>query len=389
MRVTFVTGSFPAMHCGVGDYTARLVESLLTIDPTIQVNVITTANSKVTVPGCSGWTINQISSWRLGMLPRLMRMIEAARPDVVHIQYPAAGYNNGLAPNILPLAASLLQPGFPVVVTLHEFSVAHPLRRLSALFFLLCARRIVVCDGREQRAVNRFLRLRRQKATLLPLAANIPVFAPFISMNRYTSEQQNPRRDGRELTLCYFGFVSKSKDVFFLLKVLASLRGEGLPLRLLLIGGITREARGKLSALMDDLELTEYVTLTGFCPPETVSRHLTESDVALFPFRDGVSLRRSTFLTAMQHGLPVVTTRAKGYLPEGLSDGYNVCLVDVWDEAGFIAKARRLVHDAGLRAKLGRNALNWGKSFDWLTVAKGHLSLYEGMVKRRSATDEP
>jgi glycosyltransferase involved in cell wall biosynthesis len=43
-------------------------------------------------------------------------------------------------------------------------------------------------------------------------------------------------------------------------------------------------------------------------PPEEVSRRFAAVDIMLAPYRDGISSRRSAFMTGLQHGIPSVST---------------------------------------------------------------------------------
>ncbi|MHB8919084.1 MAG: glycosyltransferase family 4 protein, partial [Desulfocucumaceae bacterium] len=161
-----------------------------------------------------------------------------------------------------------------------------------------------------------------------------------------------------------------------LIDVLAKLRQEQFPVRLVFVGEITPDKQAWFRKLAEDRGVAEAVSFTGFCSPEDVSRYLASSDIGLFPFRDGVSLRRTSFLAAMQHGLAVVTTQAGNYVPTELVDGENVLLVPAGDRERFVQAARRLALDATLRHKLSVNARRWGASFAWEIIARRHLALY-------------
>lgn len=377
MKVTIITGSFPEMPCGVGDYTYRLVEALLQADGGVMVEVITSTDSRVSIPAGSRLTVHQVDTWSVRELFPLMRLVSRTSPDVVHIQYPTRGYGAGLAPNLLPLFWLFYRPRVPVVVTLHEFTIAHPLRKLSTLPLILASRQLIVCDLQEQRALRRF-RWPQGGPELIPLAANVPVC--------FTRDPEDACRADC-LRLCYFGFLNKSKEVFFLIDVLAHLQQVNLPARLVFIGGISSEDEARLRALAVEKGVADLVTFTGFCPPDEVSRQLAWADVGLFPFKDGVSLRRASFIAAMQHGLAVVTTRVGDYLPPGLQDGENVLLVPAGDREAFLQAVRRLALDPELRRLLGTNAKRWGAAFTWEVIARQHLALYRQLVGARVKGD--
>ena len=69
------------------------------------------------------------------------------------------------------------------------------------------------------------------------------------------------------------------------------------------------EYHRKLRQMVAGLGIADAVAWTGHLDDAGVSRCLGSADVGFFPFQDGVSLRRQSFMTAMVHALPVVTTR--------------------------------------------------------------------------------
>lgn len=105
-----------------------------------------------------------------------------------------------------------------------------------------------------------------------------------------------------------------------------------------------------------------------------LSRYLATVDIYLAPFTDGVSTRRTTFMAAIQHGLPVVGT-----------DGHNtddvlrnattaIRLTPVNDRNAFADAVRKLAgSDPGVRAERGARARAlYEEAFDW-EVMSGRL----------------
>ena len=81
-------------------------------------------------------------------------------------------------------------------------------------------------------------------------------------------------------------------------------------------------------------------------------------DIFCSPFIDGVSTRRGSFFAALQHGLPVVTTKAY-HTDEDLmaDDGQAFLMTDAQDLGGFVERTVRLAGDPALRRLLGQGAL--------------------------------
>ena len=86
-----MTGSFPPMKCGVGDYSYNLAKSLAACAE-IQIGVLTSVFDS----NESGWEGLEVfpimKSWGLAETLRVIKIIRYWLPDILHIQYPTQGY---------------------------------------------------------------------------------------------------------------------------------------------------------------------------------------------------------------------------------------------------------------------------------------------------------
>jgi len=108
-----------------------------------------------------------------------------------------------------------------------------------------------------------------------------------------------------------------------LVKAVARLVANGLDLHLLLIGdalGTTdptnAAALADLRRAVDVLGLQARVHWTGHCQPAEVAGWLRCLDVAVLPFADGASPRRTSILAAWANGVPVLTTTPASAAPK-------------------------------------------------------------------------
>jgi glycosyltransferase involved in cell wall biosynthesis len=131
----------------------------------------------------------------------------------------------------------------------------------------------------------------------------------------------------------------------------------------------------RVRSLVQTCGLGERVHWTGFTSPEEVSADLLAADVVVMPYRDGVSFRRTTFIAALCHGRPVVTTDPAVPLFE-LRDGENVLLAPPRDVDSLARSIARLADDTDLRARLSAGAETLGGQFDWAAISQQTLDLY-------------
>lgn len=124
---------------------------------------------------------------------------------------------------------------------------------------------------------------------------------------------------------------------------------------------------------------------TGQLEPLAISCHLSASDLALLPFRDGVSTKRSTLMAALAHGVGVLGLRGHNTDPMLAQAQDAITLTDVGDVAAYARAAARLAGDRDRLARLGLSGRTLYESqFDWPVVASRVQVVLERVRAQRS-----
>ena len=151
--------------------------------------------------------------------------------------------------------------------------------------------------------------------------------------------------------------LTERKGLQYLVRACGLLRDAGVAFRCEIVGD--GPVRDELAALIAASELGDRVILTGPLPyPEVVSRYARASAFVLPCIiapngdRDGIP---NVILEAMAAGVPVVSTPVSG-IPEVIHDERTGLLVPEADVDGLAAAITRLLGDADLRLRLGREA---------------------------------
>lgn len=145
--------------------------------------------------------------------------------------------------------------------------------------------------------------------------------------------------------------------------------------RLHLIGdGPEREA---LEQQVEQLGLTDRVTLLGKRSPEEVQQLMAEADVVVMPSR------REAFgivaLEAWVSGTPLVATSLGG--PAGfVTDGVDGVLVDPEDTADLARAIDGVLADPSLASELAANGLESVKGYTWERVADHYETIYRSVL---------
>jgi glycosyltransferase involved in cell wall biosynthesis len=400
MRVLFITGEYPIMQGGVGDYTQRLSHALGELGADVHV---------LTAQDAGGDHLRQpatpyepavypvIRSPGLDLWREALRVVDELQPDVVHVQYQAAAYRLKVAINFLPFRLRMRRRYPYIVTTFHDllvpylFPKAGGLRWQTVLSLANGSDAVVVTNRADwQRLAHTSL---ARKLRPIPIGSNIQCRPPA----GYDRDRQRAAWGVQpgDWLLAYFGFLNASKGGETLMRALAELVQAGRPARLLMVGGQVGASDptnavylSRVEELIRDMGLAGRVGWTGFISPEQVSANLLAADCAVLPFREGATLRHGSLMAAFVHGLAVVTTRmpdVMGNAPSAfpaLQDGHTAALVSPDDPSELASAVSRIMSDPGSRARLAEGARVLSHQFTWDTIARTHLETYRSLAAR-------
>jgi glycosyltransferase involved in cell wall biosynthesis len=117
----------------------------------------------------------------------------------------------------------------------------------------------------------------------------------------------------------------------------------------------------------------DRVTWTGRLEPAEISKILSTSALCVLPFEEGASLRRTSLVSALAHGTPVVTTRPRSPI-DGLGDA--AFLVDRAEPKLLADAIRMLLEDDSRRGRLSESAARFASSLSWEVIAQRTEEVY-------------
>ena len=420
MKVCLISGEYPPMQGGVGDYTHELGKALAELGH--EVHVLTSAaptmqypipDTQCPIPN-TPTTYRSIRRWDWGCWRDIIGLLDQIRPDIVNIQYQTAAYGMHPAINFLPLRLHLSrmrrhlsrsrpsQPtgtsaypfirsaeGHPLTVTtFHDLKVpylfpkAGPVRWWVNLALARWSEAVIVTNVEDLKKLSVYPFIR--SLSVVPIGSNIAPRPPA----DYDRDRWRARWGvgPRDLLLSYFGFLNESKGAETLVRALDRLVRRGYNARLLMVGGKVGSSDPtnvaylrKVEGLIEELGLADRVLWTGFTPPEEVSANRLASDVCVLPYRDGASFRRGSFMAALAHGLPIVSTRPRVDTPE-LRHGQNILFVPPDSPTALAGAIARLAEDPALRRRLGEGAAKLARNFAWEEIARKTRAVYEEIL---------
>jgi glycosyltransferase involved in cell wall biosynthesis len=394
MRILFITGEYPSMQGGVGDYTRRLGQALGGLGADVHVLThVDAGGDHLRVPVAAYeptvYPVLEHTGWNLWGEAR--RFIRELRPEVVHIQYQSAAYGLHPAVNYLPWWLRALQHRPVVCTTFHDlrfpyiFPKAGPLRWQAVLALARGSDANVITNPADwARLANTGL---THKLHPIPIGSNIECQPPA----NYDRASQRAQWGASSDTwmMAYFGFLNAGKGGETLMRALAELVRSGRPARLLMVGGKVGASDPTNQAYLEhverlafDLGVADRVQWTGFTSSDQVSANLLAADCAALPYHEGATLRHGSLMAALAHGLPIASTLTSAGVQVGpglfptLRDGESALLVPPEDPVRLADAVERVMIDPGLRLRLAQGAAGLSQQFTWDAIARRHLEVY-------------
>lgn len=361
-RVLLVTGSFPPMRCGVGDYAFKLSQALTRFR--LDVGVLTSVAAGHACGPSNVTVFPTITSWRLRDLWRFIATVRAWSPDIVHIQYPSQGYAGVLMPSLLPITARLMFKR--VVQTWHE--VETPRGKGWKYFLLrgLFSGHVVVVRPKYEDQLPPAVRATvwLKKFLYIPNGSVIPKVA-------LTAEEHAATR-GRYLQrqrriIVFFGFIFPHKGLELLFDI-----AEPNTDRIVVAGMLDEQSAyaEEIARRASSPPWQGNVDLLGFAPLAEMSALLSVADAVVLPFRGGGGEWNSSIHAAVSHGCFVVTTSTTKVGYDEASNIYYAAVDDVSD-------MKRAVQLYAGRRKTGDNCDD-----EWNTIGAQHVALYSRVLRR-------
>lgn len=281
-----------------------------------------------------------LTQWRLAV--GLLSALRRGRYGVIWLQY--------MTPTLLPLAVARLFTR-NLIATVHvaasHYSPAG-LRRLRWLARHWCAR--VVCVSRT--VVNGVFGLEDGVERLAGRVVVIPNALDMRVVRSATARDWCAEADwpAEVIVLGFAGRLAYIKGADVVLHAVAHLHAEGLPVRLVIVGGGAEQT--SLEALAQQLGISAITLFSGRVSRAEIYGAIKGFDVAVMPSRGGLEGFGLSALEAMAAAVPVVASRVDA-LQEVVLEGVTGLLCNVDDSVGLADALARLVGDAALRQSLG------------------------------------
>jgi glycosyltransferase involved in cell wall biosynthesis len=276
-----------------------------------------------------------------------------------------------------PAFLTPLNPGVPVVMTIHDLSIdsmpsGHPLE--WRLYYRLMVPRVA---RRASALITHTETTKREVMAAFGVPSERVVAVPSGVDRRFFGLPPRDRSTSPAEPLIVFpGPPIGRKNLDIVLRVLgAAPPGSVLARARLEITGATRREFPAYERQVADRGLQSRVSWLGRLPFEDLPDLYRKADLLVYPsFLEGFGFPP---LEAMATGTPVVAADAS-CLPEVLGDG--ALLVDPHDDGGFAAAVESVLTKPELRLKLAAAGAARARTFTWARSAEAMVAVYKAAV---------
>ena len=365
MRILIITGSHPPLKCGVGDYTAKLAETL-SATKDLEIAVLTDAAIEQRTVSTPYKVIASIRTWTFRDTFRLICAVKKFAPDIVHIQFPTQAYGSHLFPWLMPMI--LHWTGCTVVQTWHEH---YPSGWMGLINGWVPGGLIVVRPNYKTNKPSWFLKIISNKEfRFIPNASSIPA----VKLSAEEKRAIRERFDGTKRSLiAYFGFVSPIKGIESIFEIC----NPDLN-RIVLIGELDPDIpyHRTILSLVNGSRWKGKCFTTGFLSSLEVANILACADAVMLPFTVGGGPWNTSVHGVCAQGTFLLTTSNDD---NGYHQGENI----YYAKPGNIPEMKH-----ALETYVGTKIENpTDPSSNWNEIARAHIELYKTLhFKRREET---
>ena len=295
----------------------------------------------------------------LGLVPRLLRILKAEKPDLVHIHSRrGADYYGGLAARIV---------GIPAILSRRVDN--RESRLLSPFKYALYGRVVVISKAIGSVLVSSGVDASKIKT--VRSAVNADAYSTEVDKDWFDAEFSLPS-DAK--TLGVIAQLIPRKGHKYLFNILPHLLDAHPQLQVLIFG--QGPLATQLTARVTQPEFEGRVKMAGF--RNDLHRVFPNLYAVVHPAeREGLGV---ALLQASAFGVPVVAARAGG-IPEIVLDDVNGITFDIADEVGLLSALEALLADKALRDKLGAGGIHLTRSeFSIDAMVEGNLEVYQSVL---------
>jgi len=256
-----------------------------------------------------------LDKWSYEYIDYKLKILKKQGAEIVIFHYPTPLLNRNV--HIIDLIFSIIKNRYKLFLFLHEYAYYSWKGKILILLICLFSKKILTPDRVNFLLLSK-IKILSRKINFLPIGSTFT--DEEVNILKYNEVQI-----GDKLRVCYWGLIMKSKGLENLVIELEKMDNEFFEFSV--IGDLPYNYKFEDIKIYEMIIHSERIKFYGFLENEELIKKLSEIDIVILPFEDGVTERRGSFMLSMQVGKVVITSRPKITIPD-LIDKKNVLFFD-------------------------------------------------------------
>lgn len=300
----------------------------------------------------------------------------------IHCQLPMSAWRlNILLPLIILI--KLTNRKTKLLITLHEWSNTHPLRRMINYFLLRKAFFVIVPSEEIRKEIQEFkiIRTRKIKIHLIPIGPNI-ILKDTTQLLHLKGEN-----DQEKIRIGHFGFLYPLKNPTKILLVFNEMIKQNKNLSLVFVGDFLdpqSKEKKNFNKLILELNLRDHIEFRGYLESElSVLNEMNNWDIYISLHENGFSLRHGSTLAALQLGIPVISFEPKNTFSEFEQKWLEIIMKT--KNLIFIPKNLSIQEIADVtlqKIKIKNSPQRMSLDWIWSEISRMHFEIYREYISR-------
>jgi glycosyltransferase involved in cell wall biosynthesis len=300
----------------------------------------------------------------------------------IHCQLPMVAWRfNIFLPLIILL--KLTNKRINYIITLHEWSNTHIIRRIINYVLIRVASLIIVPseDLRKEISEFKFIRKRKIEIAVIPIGPNI------IINEKVQIKQINSEKENNNILIGHFGFLYPLKNPNKVLLTFSEINKHFKESQLIFIGDFLNsrsKEKKHFKNMISELNLNTSLQFLGYLKTEEeVLSEMRKWDIYISLHENGFSLRHGSTLAALQLGIPVISYEPKNMFSDFEKKWLDIIVKD--HKLIFINKdltipqiAKVIIEQIDKKNRGSIVSLSW----IWKEISEMHLTLYREYVDK-------
>lgn len=373
MNILLISGSYSNLKDGISD-GAKIIRDELSKKH--QVKIITTDLCEIheVTDEYKENEVEYVKNWKIcgHMWQTIKNNLNGI--DVVHIEYPGVAYKKEIGICLLPYLLKKYRKihgcSYKIVVRLHEYTQARMLRKIVIRPILSHADKILIPSNIDYEYLKNIYGKKIRKT--------------LIGSNIFVKEYKTNMAINQEFNISYFGFIYPNKGFEDILRIWDKINKKYTEknIKFTIIGDFNeknnrfKEYHEELYSHIKSYGLENKIHITGYMSSEAVSEQIALTDLAILLYKDGLTLRRGSFIAYIKHGIPVITSKGDDECQELFKESSGIKMCE--NESDVMSAVESIIDmTTDEYMQMAKDNVKKSEVFDWEAIVNDITKVYE------------